>query len=1071
MKIKLLQKLKSALLLSGLCLSGTVTQAQVYTFTNAGATGVNGPTQLQVTNAYASTSLANSVTVTGGIQSWTVPVSGTYKVEVYGANGYGVYGGKGAYMSGEFSFNANDVLQILVGQMGGCCNGAGTNQYGGGGGSFVVGAGNNPLIIAGGGGGGATFYSNVNLATAHNPVADADISTSGKSATGGTNGAGGTAGNGGAVGNTGGGGGGFFTDGGSSTVALAQGGKSFLNGGAGASGATALGGFGGGGGVSGQNNMRAGGGGGYSGGGGCGSSTTVPQIGGGGGSYNTGSNQINTAGLGTGHGMVVITLYGPCTFPPTAGSATATPNNNICGGANISLNLTGNSTGQGQTYQWEESLTQGGNFTPISGATSASSTIQATSSMYYRCVVTCNGFTATSSEAYVSVGPVSGTASTTLAAVCVGGSTTLSLTGYTGNNIQWESFDNITSTWSPITGATTASYNATNIAASTIYRAEVTCNFPAGTAYSNSLNVSVTNPQLLQTFPGSRCNAGPVTLAATGSPGSVINWYAAASGGPVLSTGGAFTTPSIAVTTDYYAAASSGGQTQTSAMPPTLPNVSTTTYAGLVINVTQALVLNSVNVFSINGGTVSVELRNSAGVIIAGPTVFPLVASTYTTPQNLLLNFVIPPGNGYRLLATPSAALAYQGGSYPLPLGNNVGSIVNGAVGSGTSTSTLNYYFYNLQTTSGCESPRVAVQAAINGTGSGSGLSTGGTTIVNSHPISTAVDYTDACNDRVATVSNNPAALGNTAAIVLTSPTVQTFGNKPYVPRAFDITPTTNGSATVTLYALQSDFTAYNNYVTTNNLGLPLLPTTPASPNVANVKITQYHGNALAGTSGPLGMYNAQNSSFITNVTTTWTGQYWAMTFPVTGFSGFFIHTGATPLVVDLRDISAVNVGSRNRIDWSTVSEEKGDIFELERSANGENFSKLAVISAKGSPSTYSYWDETPIGGPNYYRLKLVHTSGTASYSKVVAAIVRRPSAFSVEAYPNPVSDKLTLKAYGSAGSNATATIADITGKVVMVLSMMNNEAIIDMSGIARGMYLIKYNDTVHSQTLKINKQ
>ncbi|HRO18682.1 MAG TPA: hypothetical protein PLU07_10850, partial [Ferruginibacter sp.] len=155
---------------------------------------------------------------------------------------------------------------------------------------------------------------------------------SGKTASGTTNGAGGTAGNGGSQGNTGGGGGGFLTDANS-----AQGGKSFLNGGTGGNGATGLGGFGGGGGITGQNNMRAGGGGGYSGGGGCGSSTSVPQIGGGGGSFNSGANQVNTPGLGTGHGMVVVTLLAPAISVPNNAGITSFPSlaSGICPGSQV----------------------------------------------------------------------------------------------------------------------------------------------------------------------------------------------------------------------------------------------------------------------------------------------------------------------------------------------------------------------------------------------------------------------------------------------------------------------------------------------------------------------------------------------------------------------------------------------------------------------------------------------------------------------------------------------------------------------------------------------------------------
>ena len=59
------------------------------TFTNCGATERYGPTQSQVNSTYTSgNSLYNAVTInTQGIQEWTVPVTGTYKISVWGAQG------------------------------------------------------------------------------------------------------------------------------------------------------------------------------------------------------------------------------------------------------------------------------------------------------------------------------------------------------------------------------------------------------------------------------------------------------------------------------------------------------------------------------------------------------------------------------------------------------------------------------------------------------------------------------------------------------------------------------------------------------------------------------------------------------------------------------------------------------------------------------------------------------------------------------------------------------------------------------------------------------------------------
>ena len=131
----------------------------VYTFTTCGQSGRFGPSQNQANAAYSGSNI--SVTVNNGIQEWTVPATGNYVIEAYGARGAngGSYAngahGEGAYVSGTFALYEGDKLQILVGQ-------EGSYEYyyggGGGGGSFVAQGtsyGNaTPLIIAGGGGGG-----------------------------------------------------------------------------------------------------------------------------------------------------------------------------------------------------------------------------------------------------------------------------------------------------------------------------------------------------------------------------------------------------------------------------------------------------------------------------------------------------------------------------------------------------------------------------------------------------------------------------------------------------------------------------------------------------------------------------------------------------------------------------------------------------------------------------------------------------------------------------------------------------------------------------------------------------
>jgi hypothetical protein len=177
------------------------------------------------------------------------------------------------------------------------------------------------------------------------------------------------------------------------------------------------------------------------------------------------------------------------------------------------------------------------------------------------------------------------------------------------------------------------------------------------------------------------------------------------------------------------------------------------------------------------------------------------------------------------------------------------------------------------------------------------------------------------------------------------------------------------------------------------------------------------------------------------------------------------------PLAIKLIDISATNVGTRNRIDWQTGAEIKSDKFELERSIDGgRSFGKIAAINAKGTVSNYTYWDEEPVIGMNYYRLKMMDANRSSTYSKVVQAMASSGS-FSVEAYPNPVKEILTIKLSGKPGNDAVAIITDVTGRVVKAVAISQLRTDINIAGLSQGTYLVKYSDSEHSETIKVNKQ
>ena len=161
-------------------------------FTNLGKSGTEGPDS--VGSHYTGQDHDGQVTVSNGIQLWTVPHTGEYRIETIGASGgYSedsvINGGRGARMIGNFMLTKDEIIRILVGQRGE--KGVENKKTGsGGGGTFVVRGDNKPLIIAGGGGG-------VVKMTEQHSGCDASINTTGNAGynspplSGGSNGNGG----------------------------------------------------------------------------------------------------------------------------------------------------------------------------------------------------------------------------------------------------------------------------------------------------------------------------------------------------------------------------------------------------------------------------------------------------------------------------------------------------------------------------------------------------------------------------------------------------------------------------------------------------------------------------------------------------------------------------------------------------------------------------------------------------------------------------------------------------------------------------------------------------------------
>jgi len=103
--------------------------------------------------------------------------------------------------------------------------------------------------------------------------------------------------------------------------------------------------------------------------------------------------------------LVNIQLGSVCTAPPTSGIVLSSTTAG-CPGTSAVLSLNGNSFGSGQTYQWQSS-TDSITWTNILGATNTTHIATITTSLYYRCTLTCNSQTSSTPGIFVQSNPPS----------------------------------------------------------------------------------------------------------------------------------------------------------------------------------------------------------------------------------------------------------------------------------------------------------------------------------------------------------------------------------------------------------------------------------------------------------------------------------------------------------------------------------------------------------------------------------------------------------------------------------------------------------------------------------------
>lgn len=192
----------------------------------------------------------------------------------------------------------------------------------------------------------------------------------------------------------------------------------------------------------------------------------------------------------------------------------------------------------------------------------------------------------------------------------------------------------------------------------------------------------------------------------------------------------------------------------------------------------------------------------------------------------------------------------------------------------------------------------------------------------------------------------------------------------------------------------------------------------------ANFKVGRYNGAAWS-----YPMINAPNPTSIQAI-------------GITSFGDFIIGEMSGALPVSLTNIRAYAKNQGVQVEWITYFESNLDRYEIERSANGQLFTKIGTVKAKGNSSTvlnYNWPDNNPLNGVNYYRIRSVGAGTDINYSPVVKVNINsgKPQ---IVFYPNPViGNTIKLQLNNIAPGNYNVSLTNSIGQQVFKKYIMHS--------------------------------
>jgi hypothetical protein len=150
-----------------------------------------------------------------------------------------------------------------------------------------------------------------------------------------------------------------------------------------------------------------------------------------------------------------------------------------------------------------------------------------------------------------------------------------------------------------------------------------------------------------------------------------------------------------------------------------------------------------------------------------------------------------------------------------------------------------------------------------------------------------------------------------------------------------------------------------------------------------------------------------------------------------------------------------------NIINWTTAKESDIALYEIQRSTDGINFSKIAAVNANNSVGNnqYQYVDDQPLKGWTYYKILIVDRDGKKHASPVMSVYINTGKLALVKIFSSS-SSQVVIEVQDNEPQNAQLQIFNNMGMVISTASRKiepgNTTLYLNTPVLSNGVYHIR---------------